>query len=483
MLDQFARQNRWWYDPAAIASDRHLSRLRSSPLAWQSPLPFQFDRDAIYTLRGPRQVGKSTVLKRQIEALLEAGWPAQKMFYLDVELAGLENARDLIAALRAYLDLEGSPPGVPGNRLAILLDEVNRVENWAGALRGMVDNDELRNVTIVATGSHTRDLRRGMERLPGRRGGGAELDLELLPLSFREYLSLVDPSLQLPASVASIGRETLAIGRTQRQLLRPRLGALFGRYLATGGFLVALNDEASSGRIRAETFQLYREAIVGEFTRAGLREAYLREVVNWVAGHLGQEFDARGIAADTDIGSKDTAQNYVDQLLATYVTALSYRTPNLERPALAFRAPRKLHPVDPLFWHLIRGWAASDPDPWQASLMALGEPREVGHLVESVVAVHLRRAFGDRVFYWRPDERREIDFVVAPPDGPVALAEAKYQSTINESDARPLVRAGGGVILTRDQEGELVPDSVYMLPVSEFLALLETPSLGPQRLS
>src|SRR5437762_7968336 len=34
MFDQFARQNRWWLEPSAIATDRHLVRLRASPLQW-----------------------------------------------------------------------------------------------------------------------------------------------------------------------------------------------------------------------------------------------------------------------------------------------------------------------------------------------------------------------------------------------------------------------------------------------------------------
>ena len=143
MLDQLARQNRWWADRSSIARDRHLRRLRESPRQWLPPLPFRFDRDAVYTVRGPRQVGKSTILKRQVEALLKEAWPAQHALYLDVELAGLEHARDLTEALRAYTDFAR----VPGNgalpRLAIFLDEVTRIPEWAGAIRGLIDNDEL----------------------------------------------------------------------------------------------------------------------------------------------------------------------------------------------------------------------------------------------------------------------------------------------------------------------------------------------------
>src|SRR3712207_4644511 len=124
MLDQFARQNRWWLDPAGVERDRHLRRLRQAPIRWEPSLPFRFDKDAVYTLRGPRQVGKSTILERQIAALLAGGWPSHAILYLDVERAGLETARDLVEALRSYVDFERSPT-LPGaaQRLAIFLDE------------------------------------------------------------------------------------------------------------------------------------------------------------------------------------------------------------------------------------------------------------------------------------------------------------------------------------------------------------------------
>jgi predicted AAA+ superfamily ATPase len=233
MLDQFARQNRWWLDPSEVDRDRHLRRLREAPLRWEPPLPFRFDRDAIYTLRGPRQVGKSTILKRQIAALLAQHWPPDYILYLDVELAGLETARDLVEALRAYVDSKNSfrNAGLTGvsERLVICLDEVTRVRDWAGALRGLVDNVELLDVTLIATGSHTSDMRRGGERLPGRRGGGDELDLELLPLSFRDYVTLVDPTLPLPATVGAMTPSELRQSRRARALIRPKLTSLLER--------------------------------------------------------------------------------------------------------------------------------------------------------------------------------------------------------------------------------------------------------------
>jgi predicted AAA+ superfamily ATPase len=493
MLDQFVRQNRWWLDPSEIQRDRHLRQLHESPLRWEPRLPFQFDSDAVYTLRGPRQVGKSTVLKRQIAALLEGGWAARVVLYLDVELAGLETAADLVAALRAYLDSQRSyrNAGLTGaeSRHVILLDEVTRIRDWAGAIRGLVDNDELLDVTLVATGSHTADLRQGGERLPGRRGGGQELDLELLPLSFREVVGLIDPGLPLPKPVKQLIPDKLRESRHERPLLRTRLHAHLERYLLTGGLLTALNDVARDDQVQADTFQAYREAITGEFTRAGLRETYLREVIDWLAHHLGQELDYRGIAADTDIGSKDTARHYLDHLVETYAAILMHRTTSLTTPAPAFRSPKKLHPFDPLFWHLVRAWALSDPDPWRAAVETMSQSAHVGHLIESVVAIHLQRAFGSRVFFWRDRGGQEIDFVIPrsparPADadrpGP-SLVEVKYQRQIDERDARLLTSFKGGVLVTRDLDADFADGAVYALPAAEPLVLHDAPALEPTR--
>ncbi len=256
----------------------------------------------------------------------------------------------------------------------LLVDEVTRVENWAGTIRGMADNGELDDASVIATGSQTTDLRKGGERLPGRRGRGTDLDVQMHPLSFREYVQLLHPSVLLSSPVASLDRNDVAAGHLSRLGSRNALVALLPRYLATGSFLSALNDQAATGSVQPDSYQKYREALVGEFTRAGLRESYLREVMIWMLSHLGKEFDSRGIAADTDIGSKDTARSYVQHLDDTYTIDVLYRTNNLDKPAPNFRAPKKMHTSDPLFFHMLRAWAEADMDTEDRRQMRLNRP-------------------------------------------------------------------------------------------------------------
>ena len=75
MLDRLRELNPWWSDAQAIQRDRHLRALASSP--FQRPIllldQLQLDAPIVYTLRGPRQVGKTTTVKLLIRKLLDQG--------------------------------------------------------------------------------------------------------------------------------------------------------------------------------------------------------------------------------------------------------------------------------------------------------------------------------------------------------------------------------------------------------------------------
>lgn len=70
-----AARNPWWNDPAGLDRDPHLAQLARAPFQ-RSPLPLRTtraDQASVYTLRGPRQVGKTTLLKQLAARLALAG--------------------------------------------------------------------------------------------------------------------------------------------------------------------------------------------------------------------------------------------------------------------------------------------------------------------------------------------------------------------------------------------------------------------------
>lgn len=83
-------RNPWWQGPDAFARDPHLTRLaeapfRRVPAALQSIKP---DEPNVYTLRGPRQVGKTTLLKQLASRLVrDEGWDPRLVVYYPLDLA------------------------------------------------------------------------------------------------------------------------------------------------------------------------------------------------------------------------------------------------------------------------------------------------------------------------------------------------------------------------------------------------------------
>lgn len=74
-IERLREQNPWWSSPGAIQGDRHLQALEAAAFLWRPRLldDVVLDRPRVYTIRGPRQVGKTTSVKLMIRRLLEGG--------------------------------------------------------------------------------------------------------------------------------------------------------------------------------------------------------------------------------------------------------------------------------------------------------------------------------------------------------------------------------------------------------------------------
>ena len=86
--EQILAQNPWWTSAGWRASDPHLALLEEQParLAADFVAGLDLSRPGIHTLRGPRQVGKSTDLKLLVERALDSGVPARAIVYLALDL-------------------------------------------------------------------------------------------------------------------------------------------------------------------------------------------------------------------------------------------------------------------------------------------------------------------------------------------------------------------------------------------------------------
>jgi uncharacterized protein len=479
------RDSSWWKDPAEIDRDPDLARLAAAPVRFEVDIPFRLDVDAVYTLRGPRQVGKSTLLKRMVATLLrDRGVPPRTILYFDVEGAGIGTVLRLRNALTGYVTWARTTN--PKDRLYLLLDEVTGVKNWGNVVRALYREGHLANATVIATGSNALDLAQGGESAPGRRGERdiTHPDWILMPLCFRDYLRAHDPDLVAKLPAIDTSRPDQAYAAAQEiALYQDTVLAFFERYLLTGGYPHATAAEQSAGLIEPGVYGIYRAAITGQMKRAGYQQGSFREIIAWAASsHLGREFSWSGVAADTDVGTKDTVRRYVEDAEKLFLWHVLQRAENATTPKPLYKSPKKLYPADPFSWHVLASWAAGEADPWAASVARAADPTIRGELVESVAADHFIRGYAPFAFYHRASQGEEEIDLVLHCAGVQSRIEIKYRQRITKVHANHLARYGGGLLATVDAITYDARANVAQVPLYALIAGYAEPiTLFPAR--
>ncbi len=152
----------------------------------------------VVVLRGPRQIGKTTLLKQVIESLLREGVSPRRIFRLQFdELPALAKLSQPILDLtrwyaEAILGKTLNQAAADNERAFLFLDEVQNLPDWAPQLKHLVD---MNPVHVVVTGSSALRIEAGRDSLAGR-----ITTLEMGPLLLREIAEIrkfgaVDPFL------------------------------------------------------------------------------------------------------------------------------------------------------------------------------------------------------------------------------------------------------------------------------------------------
>lgn len=166
LVADLRRQNPWWTgDPAPVQPGprRHL--------VGQIRHRLNLEIAPIVAVRGPRQVGKTTVQLQIIEDLLAEG--ARPNTILRVQFDELGSLHDLVDPILRIADwFEHHVAGTHFNRLArtgrwahLFFDEVQIVGGWHVQLKFLVDNASVR---AMITGSSALRIEQGRDSLAGR---------------------------------------------------------------------------------------------------------------------------------------------------------------------------------------------------------------------------------------------------------------------------------------------------------------------------
>lgn len=234
----------------------------------------------VLLVRGARQYGKSTWLEGQLRRTIAVHGPASG-FYLNGDQIG--DVDGLVAAVRELVPWFAK--NAPVRRLFI--DEITAIANWERGLKRLLDAGELRGVLVVTTGSRATDLRRGAERLPGRKGRLSRTTYLFTPLPFVEFERVCGDRFGEDATIA---------------------------YMLSGGCPIVAAELARHGRIPEHAIEMVRDWVFGECAASGRQRSSLIAVWDALLMRGGAPMGQALLARETGLANNTVAAGYLELL-------------------------------------------------------------------------------------------------------------------------------------------------------------------------
>ena len=371
------------------------------PKCWTLPMPFPRNADALLTawfnrpgrkplvLRGARQTGKTTAVRRLAEAgpqFLELNLERHDDLSL---IRTCHSARDLLERLQQKHNLASLPKDT-----LIFLDEVQEHPEALKWLRFFYEDSP--ELAVVAAGSLL-EVRLREETLPFPVGRVEFLRLE--PLTFLEFLNATaDQRIagDLRQSFGNLGRAVEGVDEGLHALAMERLR----EFLLVGGLPEAVEVWRTTRnlievrRVHDALNQAYIEDLLKYGVRTGTR--HLEAVLGNAPAHYGARFKVRNLAPGEKDRRLSDALNLLEKAMVLYrVRPTSSRSlPLIPRS----RAAHKLLPLD-------IGLALSQ--------LSVRPEHLAGRAIETLMEGRLAEAFaGVQLLAASPEQSRRLCFWV-----------------------------------------------------------------------
>ena len=350
-------------------------------------------KEFVLIITGIRRCGKSTLMQQLIDKLNSS-----------VAFFNFEDPRIFGFETTDFVKLDEV---IGENSLFYFFDEIQNVDNWEIFVRNLHDKQKV----ICVTGSNAALLSREL----GTKLTGRNIQIELLPFSFKEYLSF---------------KKIVAQADT------------FKRYLVEGGFPDYLKTE--NKEVLQQLFKdiIYRDIIVRHSVR---NDKVLMSIALYLISNVGKEFSYTNIKNTFGVGSVNTIMDYIswfeDSYLLFTVPKFSW---SLKSVAIN---PKKVYVIDTGF----------------GDANSLSYSNDTGRLFENAVYLQLRRKHKE-LYYFR--EKGECDFVVKEnnlvTNAIQVCAEVSQDNLPRELnglvEALTFFNLKEGIIITMNQEDEMIRD-------------------------
>ena len=357
----------------------HVDNLNRMPVVFE--LDFGLNttptEPGIILIRGPRQYGKSTWLEQQLKETIKKFGPGSAFYLNGDELSDYKSLMEMIELLIPLFSIKSAVR-------RLFIDEITAVKNWQKALKILVDTGVLRDTLVITTGSKASDLRRGSERLPGRKGKLARSHYYFTPISFAEFKRKCETKLK---------------------------GNLLPAYILSGGSPIACAEISDGDRLPGYVIELTRDWIYGEIAASGRERATMVSIMHQLHRYAGTAVGQAKLARECGLANNTVAAGFIELLVDLMCTACSYSWDKSRRISIR-RRPCKYHMINLLAaisWHPSRVRSIQDYHNLP--------PADQGYLLEWLVAQELWRQsviqgeeIPENMNYWQTSSH-EIDFI------------------------------------------------------------------------
>lgn len=400
-------------------------------------------------LMGPRRVGKTVMIWHSIARLLKQGVPEKDIFYVSLDLPILHSF-SLDHILEIFLEINGSK--TLENKY-IFFDEIQYLKNWDVHLKTVVDQHK--NTVFVASGSAAGALsRKSIES-----GAGRFTDFLLPPLTFYEYLDLLDIHDDLIINEEKLQQTPQEEGLSFFKAKDiSSLNREFINYINYGGFPEALfNQDVRSNPDRYLRADIIEKVLLRDLPSIyGIQDTQeLNRLFTTLVFQTGNEVTYDGISHASGV-SKNTIKKYLEYLEAAFLIKTIRR---VDEGGTSFKRNNffKVYVTNPSFYGALFG----SIDPEDVELL--------GHLVETAIFsqwFHTPDTM-ENIFYARWNDG-EVDMVYKPMTKKIGWALEVKWSNAYYNDKSKLKKFFkfceqnkliSGVVTTKTIEAQIVLDS------------------------
>jgi predicted AAA+ superfamily ATPase len=371
------------------------------------------DSRLIIAITGLRRVGKTTLIKQILD---------KNSFYFSFDEKRYANPDALKQVIETFVK-EGEKP-------IIALDEIFRVEDWAGVVKRYHDQKLAR---FIVSGSSALGVKKGVESLAGRM-----VERYIQPLQFDEYLAL-----------KGIESEPVNLGNMFKKAKRQE--AELASFLVKGSFpeLAAVSAEKIDCTEYIKTSTI--ERIIFDDIPATFRienPSKLYDLFRLCTTNSSKLFTEVNLAEALQM-NRYAVSDYLLYLQKSYLLGVIYPKGSAQK---AYKKQKKIFAKTASIYN------------------AIAENPNVGQAAETAV---FDRITALKPAFYRDAQKREVDFITSSP------IEVKFQSTILSSDLDNLIyyakkkRAGKAIVVTKNtfDEKEHGGVTVTYIPLDVFLQM------------